>query len=627
MVRIAQRFHLVSLLKLLGFSVLFLLYFTTYANAQDYVPGEVIVKLRSQSNTTSTYAFLGKSTTDKQMTLQKSWGKMNMYHFTLSKGQSVEQTVQELRQDPDVEYAEPNYILRKADGDVGMHQKFAVNDSEVSAQTAINYSQGIQPFWSSSAATSGTVVATATSRPIIAVIDTGLDPNHSVFIGTDSVWVNTGEIPNNGIDDDGNGYVDDLHGWNFVANSNNPYDDDGHGTHVAGIILSVDQDIYNPPFEQSKVQIMPLKFLDGNGQGTTSSAIAAIYYAVNNGAVVLNNSWGGYSYSAALHEAVTFSYNRGVAFVAAAGNSSSNNDSIPLYPASLDVPNVISVAATTSTNTLAYFSNYGVNTVHIGSPGVYIMSTIPGNYYGTSSGTSMAAPYVAGAAIQMKVVQPNMLGYQIKSVVMSSSQAYSQLIPKVYTGSRVDSTSAITKASIETLSTSQPAYSPVFLADRKVASSSGGGCGMVSYVSKQGGSGGAGGGASGVGSLGFSVAIMIAFFGLVFYLLRTDFKNQRQHERFKIDSEVRVTVGDKIMVGNISTISVGGVCLNTSELLQDGGLLKMQIVAPDGNGVVEVEGRVVWSEERKAYGVAFQNASMDVADRIGRWTQWLAKAN
>lgn len=618
MVRIAQRFHLMSLLKLIGFSILFLFYFTTYA--QDYVPGEVIVKLRSNSNATSTYAFLGKSTTEKQMTLEKSWGKMNMYHFSLSKGQTVEQTVQELRQDPNVEYAEPNYILRKADGDVGIHQTYSV--AEIEAQSSnVNYSQGIQPFWSSSAAISGSVTATSTTRPIVAVIDTGLDPNHSVFVGTDAVWTNTGEIANNGIDDDGNGYVDDVHGWNFVVNSNSPYDDDGHGTHVSGIILSVDQDIYNPPFEQSKIQIMPLKFLDANGSGTTSAAIAAIYYAVNNGAVVLNNSWGGYSYSSALHEAVNYTYTKGVSFIAAAGNSSNNNDSVPLYPASLDVPNVISVAAATSGNALAYFSNYGIGSVHLASPGVYIMSTIPGNYYGTSSGTSMAAPYVAGAAIQMKVVRPGLLGYQMKSIVMSTSQAYSQLLSKVYTGARVDSTTAITEASSVALSLTQPAYTPVFLPERKVASSSGGGCGTVSYVEKQNGHGG------GASSLGISFAVLIAFFGLVFFLLRSDFKNQRQHERFKIDSEVRVTVGDKVMVGNISTISVGGVCLNTSELLQDGGLLKMQIVAPDGNGAVEVEGRVVWSEERKAYGVAFQNAPTEVADRISRWTQWLAKAS
>lgn len=619
----AERFHLVSLLKLIGFSLLFLFYFNTYAadNAAEYVPGEVIVKLKSDSGSTSTYAFLGKSTTDKQMTLQQSWGRMDMYHFALKKGQTVEQAIQDLRNDPNVEYAEPNYIIKKADGDVGMHQTFSVSEVEAQSGTS-NYSQGIQPFWVSQAATSGQVTAAAITRPIIAVIDTGIDPNHSVFTGTNSIWTNTAEIPNNGIDDDGNGYVDDVHGWNFVSNNNSPYDDDGHGTHVSGIILSVDQNIYNSPFTQSKIQIMPLKFLDANGSGTTANAIQAIYYAVNNGAVVLNNSWGGPSYSSALHQAVAYTYTKGVSFVAAAGNATNNNDAIPLYPANLDVPNVISVAATTSTNELAYFSNYGINTVHLGSPGVYILSTIPGNYYGTSSGTSMAAPYVAGAAIQMKVVSPNMNGYQMKSIIMSSAHAYSQLTSKVYTGSRVDSTTAITSASVASLS-AQPAYTPVYLPDRKVASSSGGGCGTVSYVHKQGGDSGLGGG----GSLVLSLVTMLVLFGLAFQLLKFDPRDQRKHERFKIDSEVKIRLGDETMVANISTISVGGVCINTSELLRDGGLIKMQIASPDGKESLEVEGRVVWSAERKAYGVAFENATSEVASKISGWTQGLVKAS
>lgn len=615
---LAKRFHLLSLLKLVGFSILFLFYFSTYA--LDYVPGEVIVRLKSESNSTSSYAFLGKSTTEKQMTLQHSWGRMNMYHFALGKGQSVEQTIQELRQDPDVLYAEPNYIVGKADGDVGMHQTFSVSQVQGQA-TNSNYAQGIQPFWSTSAATSGSVVAAATTRPIVAVIDTGIDPNHSVFTGSNAVWTNPYEIPNNGIDDDGNGYVDDVHGWNFVNNTNNPYDDDGHGTHVSGIILSVDQNIYNSPFTTSKIQIMPLKFLDANGTGTTSAAIQAIYYAVNNGATVLNNSWGGTSYSSALHEAVTYTYSKGVSFVAAAGNSSSNNDAIPLYPASFDVPNVISVAATTTTNDLAYFSNYGISTVHLGSPGVYILSTVPGNYYGTSSGTSMAAPYVAGAAIQMKVVSPNMLGYQMKSIIISSAHAYNQLTSKLYSGSRVDSTTAITQASVASLSLTQPAYSPVYLADRRTASSSGGGCGTVSYVEKQNGPGGAG------GSLALSLTAMFAMFVLLFKLFNVDVREQRKHDRFRIQSAVRINLGDKTMVANVSTISIGGACINTTELLQDGGLIKMQIASPDGKEVVDVEGRVVWSEERKAYGVAFENTPSEASDRISQWTKLLAKAS
>ncbi len=172
-----------------------------------------------------------------------------------------------------------------------MHQSFtadeiqaaSLSNSTQSVYMATGAAIGVQNIWSSS--------TVPTVKPIVAVIDTGLDINHSVIRNTGALWTNPNETPGDGIDNDGNGYIDDVHGWNYVDNNGNMYDDDGHGTHVAGIILSVDQNIYTTPLRQSKIQIMPLKFLNANGVGTTSNAIRAVYYAVNNGARVLNNSW------------------------------------------------------------------------------------------------------------------------------------------------------------------------------------------------------------------------------------------------------------------------------------------------------------------------------------------------
>jgi hypothetical protein len=594
--------------------------FALSAHAQEYVPGEIIVKLKSNAGSPESYAFLGKAHSDKEMSLKDSWGKMGLYHFALKKGQTVEQAVAELRQDPEVLYAEPNYILGKAD-DTGMHQIFSAEEIQAAAvQAQSNYMATGAPIGVQSVWTSNTVPA---SRPIVAVIDTGLDIDHYVFQDTNAVWTNTAEIPGNGIDDDGNGYVDDVHGWNFVSNNGTMLDDDGHGTHVSGIILSVDQNIYVTPLKQAKIQIMPLKFLNGNGVGTTSDAIRAVYYAVNNGARVLNNSWGGSSYSAALHEAVAYTYSKGAIFVAAAGNAGSNNDSTPMYPASYDVPNVLAVAATTDYDYLASFSNYGIGSVDLGSPGVYILSTVPNDTFGTSSGTSMAAPFVSGTAIQMKVESPNMLGYQIRSILLNQFSSVSQLQGKVATAGRLNTSASVTYSKTAAVDTTQPAYSIVYQADRELASSmaGGGGCGTVYKLGSEAPN------EPPFGSAGAVVALLLApIIALVVMRLRTP-ANRRKHERFKIDSDVRINVGGRELVGSVSTISLGGAQVNTDQLLQDGGLITLTIASPTGEEKVEVQGRVVWSEANKAYGVAFDSAPQSVLSRIADWTRGLQKAS
>jgi subtilisin family serine protease/Tfp pilus assembly protein PilZ len=606
----------------------------------NYVPGEVIVKLKqtqadtgvgkSELSQQKASNFLSKTQNQKGYALKASFDKMGVYHFKVKAGQKVEDAVAEMKADADVEYAEPNFIFNKATVG-GVNQSFSIKEVSAMAGAGGYLATGapiqVMSTWS---------IVSPNDVPVVAIIDTGLDmePNsgQNIFLASNAVWTNPGEIAGNNRDDDGNGYVDDVNGWNFVAGSNDMLDDDGHGTHVAGIVLGVTQDIYVPPLATAKIKIMPLKFLDGSGYGKTSDAIKAIYYAVNNGASVLNNSWGGPSYSAALHEAIAYAYNAGVTFVAAAGNAGSNNDSQPMYPASYDVPNIISIAATTDTDALAYFSNFGQQSVQLASPGVFILSSLPGGGFGSMSGTSMAAPFVAGLAALMVAEKPGMLGYQVKEIIMSNidvvmdGSGNPKLNNKVTTEGRMNVYNTVQATKSAVLGAAPPAYSFVNQ-DRELASSiAASGCGLVSKMIEKGSSGGGPSGATGLET--WSVLLIVALFALpmiVYNVLRRKDVKQRRHERFKINSEVKVSVGDRELIGSISSISMGGVQLNTNAMLEQGGIVSMVIRSPDGQDQIEVEGRVVWSEAQKAYGVQFAETSETIRQRISRWTTALAK--
>ena len=250
------------------------------------------------------------------------------------------------------------------------------------------------------------------SQTLIAVIDTGVDYNHPDLAA--NMWKNPGEIPNDGIDNDGNGYIDDYYGWNAAADNGNPMDDNGHGTHCAGTIAGVGNNGRGVAGVNWNAKIVAIKFLKANGSGSLSDAIQAIQYAnklVADGhnLKILNNSWGGGGFVAGLESAIIESANLGTVFVAAAGNDYGNdNDANPHYPSSYEVENVVAVAAIDSSGNLASFSNYGENSVDIAAPGVAIYSTYPGGTYKTLSGTSMATPHVAGALGLMYSHNPSM---------------------------------------------------------------------------------------------------------------------------------------------------------------------------------------------------------------------------
>lgn len=244
---------------------------------------------------------------------------------------------------------------------------------------------------------------------IVAVLDTGVDYKHGAL--SDRMWVNEREIPGNGVDDDGNGYIDDIHGYDFESNDSDPIDGDAHGTHCAGIIASG----MDPTSEAQGVapgaKIMAIRIIGYKQMGFLSDAVAGIKYAVDNGATVLSNSWRVYrSWNnfdpsdqniELLRKAIEYAGDKGAIFVAAAGNEMNNLDddnSDPMFPGGFkDLGNMVVVAASDSNGTPAYFTNYGATRVTVAAPGDNIVSTVPGDRWDSMSGTSMAAPLVAGA--------------------------------------------------------------------------------------------------------------------------------------------------------------------------------------------------------------------------------------
>ncbi len=350
----------------------------------------------------------------------------------ISRGSSLSATLQRLRNNRDVEFAEPNYLLTAyaqpndpqfdilwAMNNIG--QTGGVRDADIDALEAWDLQVG------------GDV--------IIAVVDSGVDYNHPDLAA--NIWRNTGEIPGNGRDDDGNGYVDDTRGWDFANNDNDPMDDNSHGTHVAGTIAARGNNGQGVVGVNWSARIMALKFLTRSGAGSSADAIAAIDYAVANGARVINASWGGGPYSAAMFSALSAANDAGVLFVAAAGNEGRNNDNTPSYPADYDLPNVISVAATDDADTLAGFSNFGANSVDLGAPGVNILSTTPANGYTSYSGTSMAAPHVAGVAGLLVAADPGIGITALRAALLDSADVLPDLTGRTVSGGRLNAFRAL----------------------------------------------------------------------------------------------------------------------------------------------------------------------------------------
>ncbi len=265
-------------------------------------------------------------------------------------------------------------------------------------------------------------ISTGSKNVVVAVSDTGVKWSHEDL--ANHIWTNKGEIDGNGKDDDGNGFIDDVHGWNFYKNTNQSNDDNKHGTHVSGIIGAEGNNGKGLAGVNWSVTIMPVKFLSASGSGSTEGGIQTILYAANNGARIINASWGGDSFNQAMYDSLVYAGSKGVLFFAAAGNSGQNTDSNPNYPSGYKLPNLISVCSAASTNSgsVSSWSNYGRRTTHICAPGLNIMSALNNSNkaYGRLSGTSMATPAVAGIAALILSVHPGLSVLDLKNAVLNA---------------------------------------------------------------------------------------------------------------------------------------------------------------------------------------------------------------
>jgi subtilisin family serine protease len=394
------------------------------------VPEQIIVKFEENVDPATKADVRRAEGLDKEKELKVIGAEVDKV-----KGQSVEDAIRDLNGHPDVEYAERDYIVHATDyaDEPLFGELWGLNNT---GQTGGTPNVDINGFEASG-------VTQGDPNLVVAVIDTGVDFSHSDLAGRR--WVNPGESgggkETNGIDDDGNGFVDDVNGADFFNNDGNPFDDNSHGTHVSGTIAGSvnDQGVAGVA---PNVKIMGLKFLSAGGSGFISDAIEAIGYAESKGAKISNNSWGCYCFSQALKDAIDTSDSL---FVAAAGNDDNNNDLNRFYPASFDSQNILSVAAVDRLGNKAWFSNYGATSVDISAPGVDILSSVPGNGHAWFSGTSMASPHAAGVAALAASVDPALLSDSValKNHVMDTGKPIPAMAGITVTGDMVDAKAAV----------------------------------------------------------------------------------------------------------------------------------------------------------------------------------------
>jgi subtilisin family serine protease len=406
----------------------------------SYVEDELLVKFKSGVEPALARSIHARIQANVS---RKISGVLNIDVVRLPKDKSVLDAMQEYMADPLVEYAELNFIkqTKVIPNDDFFPQQWALRNNGTFAAGTAGADIKAYLAWD---------ITTGSESIIIADIDTGIDYDHPDLIT--NIWTNAGETScTDGIDNDGNGFVDDCRGWDFVNNDNDPMDDHGHGTHVAGIIGAKANNGRGIAGIMWDARIMALKAFGSDGLGNVADIISAVNYAVVKGARIINASYGGNSYSQAEYDAINAANTANILFVAAAGNEwagtgGTNNDLSPVYPSSYNLPNIISVAATDQKDLLASFSNFGTSSVHLAAPGVYILSTLPNDGYQNKEfwpGTSMATPHVVGTAALLMTYYQDFTMQQIKDTILASVDKLPNLANYVSTGGRLNAYEAI----------------------------------------------------------------------------------------------------------------------------------------------------------------------------------------
>ena len=347
---------------------------------------------------------------------------------------------------PEVEYAEANSEI-KLDHEDGGHKHVHADDEMFFQQWGLfNNGQNGGRVGADISAMRAWAITKGSDQVVVAVLDSGVDYSHPDL--ANNIWTRPEIIKQYEDDDLTDGAVDDLHGFNLVEDTSDPMDDNGHGTHVAGIIGAEGGNGMGIAGVNWKVKIMPVKFMDADGSGTTKDAIEAINYVIDRKRAgvnvrIISASWGSTTKSRALEDVIRKAYDEGILFVAAAGNSSSDNDRNPHYPANYNLRNVISVAAVNRYDQLASFSNYGAKSVHVAAPGEEILSTWLEHDFKELRGTSMATPFVSGVAALILSQNPKMSVDDLRAKLLKSVDSLASLKGKVSSGGRINAAKAV----------------------------------------------------------------------------------------------------------------------------------------------------------------------------------------
>ncbi|MDB5050559.1 MAG: hypothetical protein JWO30_3630 [Fibrobacteres bacterium] len=414
--------------------------------SQPFAPGQVIVAFKSGRQDFADPGTGGFAESMRELAIAKTPGtglrshggrKLVLMHLAAAGAPTVQQAIAIIRSDANVEYAEPNYIRElvaipndAAFGNLyGMHntgQSGGRVDADIDAPEAWDRFTGNKSL-------------------ILGLIDTGIDYLHPDLAA--NVWTNLAELNGTpGADDDGNGFIDDVHGYDFINNDSDPMDDHYHGTHCAGTIAGVGNNGVGVAGVAWTANVAALKIFNSGGSTTDAAILNAVDYSNAMDMKITSNSWGGGPYSQSLYDLINEGRTLGHLFIAAAGNNGSNTDSSPNYPSGYTLDNIIAVAATDRNDALASFSNYGAVSVDLGAPGVDIYSCQPGNRYQLLSGTSMATPHVAGAAYLIWSYKPSLAAADVKRILLATVDPVPALAGTTLSGGRLNIARALDEA-------------------------------------------------------------------------------------------------------------------------------------------------------------------------------------